>query len=63
MLFYIKSKYLLKKHNEYLKHDDLEFSLSNNVIENPNIYTEELLKKSILLKKYKNYSKFKITKY
>ena len=53
----MKSKYLLKKHNEYLKHD-LEFSLPNNVIENPNFYTEELVKKSILLKKYKNYSKF-----
>ncbi len=61
--FYMKSKYLLKKHNEYLKHDNLEFYLPNNVIENPNFYTEELVKKSILLKKYKNYSKFKIITY
>lgn len=57
---FLKSKYLIKKHNEYLTHDNLEFYLPNNIIKNPNFYTEELIKKSILLKKYANYSKFKI---
>ena len=56
----MKSKYLLEKHNKYIKENNLEFYMPNHIVNSPNFYSKELLKNSILLKKFNNYSKFKI---
>lgn len=58
--FFMKSKYLLEKHNKYVKENNLEFYMPNHIVNSPNFYSKELLKNSILLKKFNNYSKFKI---
>lgn len=57
--YYMKSKYLIEMHHKYLKTQHLEFYMPNSTTENPNNYSKELIDSSILIKKYKNYSKFK----
>ena len=60
--FFIKSKYLLEKHNKYLKKENLEFYMPNHLVSSPNYFSKELINNSILIEKFKNYSKFKIVK-
>lgn len=59
---FIKSKYLLEKHNKYLKKENLEFYMPNHLVSSPNYFSKELINNSILIEKFKNYSKFKIVK-
>jgi len=54
----LKSQHLLTKHNSYLNKDYKQFYISNEIINDPNELSKQLIEKLILIKKFKLYTKF-----